>query len=230
MNTLKNAHRFSFGKHAGAFNEHISRSIPGYDILVERTCALARRFVQDDTTVLDIGCSEATLLSQLRRRCVASNVQYIGIDDEPAFAACWHAEKEAGAQFRVCDARYFDGYANMSMACSLFTLQFLPPKDKAPILASIFEGLVPGGALLVAEKVLAETGRMQDALTFPYYDFKQANGFTADDILDKERSLRGQMTLWTKPEAERRLREAGFADVQTIWEQFPFVCWIALKH
>ena len=44
--------------------------------------------------------------------------------------------------------------------------------------------------MIIAEKVFASTARLQDALTFPYYDFKLVNGFTAQDILDKERYRR----------------------------------------
>jgi hypothetical protein len=59
---------------------------------------------------------------------------------------------------------------------------------------------VPGGALMIAEKILATTARFQDALTFPDYDFKQEQGFSAAEILEKERQLRGQMTLGTAKE------------------------------
>jgi tRNA (cmo5U34)-methyltransferase len=60
----------------------------------------------------------------------------------------------------------------------LFTLQFIPPRDKLPLLRQIYNELVEGGALLSAEKTLAQTSRVQAAWTFCYYDQKLENGFS----------------------------------------------------
>jgi tRNA (cmo5U34)-methyltransferase len=87
-----------------------------------------------------------------------------------------------------------------------------------------------GGAVIIAEKVLATNSRFQDALTFPYYDGKLQNGFSPQEILDKERSLRGQMTLWTEAELKAALCESGFREVQLIWANFPFVALLAVKQ
>jgi tRNA (cmo5U34)-methyltransferase len=101
--------------------------------------------------------------------------------------------------------------------------------DKLPLLSRIYAGLVEGGALIIAEKTLAETARLQDALTFPYYDYKLERGFTSEHILDKERSLRGQMTLWTEAELKAALSHVGFCEVEPIWRNLMFVGLLALK-
>ena len=80
-----------------------------------------------------------------------------------------------------------------------------------------------------AIKPLADTSRLQDALAFPYYDRKLAEGFSEKDLLDKERSLRGQMTLWTEAELRSTLREVGFREIEPIWRNFLFVGFLALK-
>ena len=116
----------------------------------------------------------------------------------------------------------------MSYVTSLFTLQFIPEPDKLPVLERIHAGLRPGGALLIAEKELASSARLQDVLTFPYYDFKRKS-FRADEILDKERSLRGQMTLWSEEELRSHLAEVGFKEMEPIWDRFPFIAFLALK-
>lgn len=228
---MKKAHDFSFSDHAAGFDDHIGKSIWGLAELRRYIVNVSPRFIGSRSNVYDIGCSTGTHLRSVYdnfdgRR---SEVSFQGFDIVPGFEEHWRKLEAPGLSYGVSDARHLT-YQRASLVMSMFTLQFLPSADKMPLLRRVYDGVLDGGCLLIAEKVLAETGRMQDALAFPYYDFKQANGFTADEILDKERSLRGQMTLWTKPEAEGKLREAGFADVQTIWEHFPFVCWIALKH
>lgn len=97
------------------------------------------------------------------------------------------------------------------------------------MLRRIYNGLVEGGALIIAEKTLAENARLQDALTFPYYDYKLAKGFTPKQILDKERSLRGQMTLWSETELGAALADSGFRQIQTFWKTMIFVGVLAIK-
>ena len=87
---------------------------------------------------------------------------------------------------------------------------------------------MPGGALIVAEKVLATNARFQDLLTFDYYDFKRRS-FSADEILDKEYSLRGCKVCWTEAEFAEALRAVGFTALQTFWMVFPFKAVLALK-
>jgi tRNA (cmo5U34)-methyltransferase len=218
---------FSFAKRSKNFGRHIEQSIPGYGSLIETSIRLSRRFVQDKTSVIDIGCSTGSLICQIETECYGSrsDVRYVGLDIEPHFRQHW---TKSEIDFRVADARTFD-FNNTSLACSMFTLQFIRPPEKRDLLCRIHGGLVEGGALLIAEKILASTARLQDAMTFPYYDFKIEQGFRSKEILDKERSLRGQMTLWSRKELETELELAGFREIEAIWERFPFVALVALK-
>ena len=164
---------------------------------------LSKRFVQEGSTVVDVGCSTGGLLSGIERHNSARrDVSYIGLDIESKFGDQWAALRRLNLNFEVADVRNFPGLLDMSYATSMFTLQFIPEPDKLAVVERIYKGLRPGGALLIAEKALASTARLQDALTFPYYDFKRKH-FRPDEILDKERSLRGQMTLWSEEDCVR---------------------------
>jgi tRNA (cmo5U34)-methyltransferase len=223
---------FSFGDHAPTFDKHIRDSIPGYkDVLLPMCVGLSSRFVQPDTRVVDVGCSTGHLLASIRRANSAcrAGVEYIGIDCEPSFGEHWNRRRAETMSFVACDARIYEGFENVSFAISHFTIQFIRPVDKLPLLNRIHTGLVDGGALIIAEKTLAETGRHQDAVTFDYYDYKRKRGFTPEQILDKERSLRGQMTLWTEAELKAALVQAGFRDINPIWRNLMFVGILALK-
>ena len=227
-----NAVDFSFADHAGDFDSHIRSSIPGYqDGLLPACTNLSRRFVQRGTTVIDVGCSTGHLLLSTRsaNQDTRPDVNYVGIDCVSDFNVHWDRLKAENVSFETCDARSYAGFHNVSLAYSLFTIQFIRSADKLPLLRRIYEGLVEGGAFILAEKTVAKTGRMQDAITFPYYDFKIKNGFSEKDILDKERSLRGQMTLWTEAELKRALRQVGFREIEPIWRNYMFVGYLALK-
>jgi tRNA (cmo5U34)-methyltransferase len=223
---------FSFAELAPAFRSHIQLSIPAYKDGLLSTCAsLSRRFVQPGTRVIDIGCSTGHLLASIRRANQAArpDIQYVGIDIEPGFSVHWNRLRARNLHFEVADARSYQGFSDLSLALSVFTLQFMRPVDKLPLLKRIYDGLVEGGALVIAEKTLAETARLQDALTFPYYDYKLKKGFSPAHILDKERSLRGKMTLWTEAELKTALSQVGFREIEPIWRSFMFVSFLALK-
>jgi tRNA (cmo5U34)-methyltransferase len=222
---------FSFADYAvrNSFDQHISASIPGYDKLMEKCVGLSRRFVQDYTTVLDVGCTTGKLLRSIRGHNQASRprARYLGIDLEAKFKRDWSRDRCRNLAFSKADIRAFSPEAT-SYITSVFTLQFVPVADKNTVLKKLAKSLVDGGALLIAEKVLASSARLQDTLTFQYYDFK-LRSFNEREVLEKERRLRGMMTLWTEQELRSGLLSAGFREVEPIWGDFPFLAFLALK-
>lgn len=219
---------FSFAEHAHDLDQHIRDSIPGRQELLDMCVRVSRRFVQSETTVVDIGCSTGAVLRSIRDENEPSrpSVSYVGIDTERKFGEQWHRRRTRNVRFRVCDARSFD-FENVFLACSLFTMPFIPERDRLTLLRRVNDGLIEGGALIIAEKVLANSAKFQDILTFSYYDFK-LQSFSAKDILDKERRLRGQMILWNEKQWLNALCETGF-EVQPVWRNYLFVAWMATK-
>jgi tRNA (cmo5U34)-methyltransferase len=220
---------FPFAERAGDFDQHIGSSIPGYQRLRDDLCVgLSRNFIQNGTTVVDVGCSTGALLWSIREanQVARPSVRYIGIDAVPAFGAHWRKRSADNVEFQVRDARLFD-FENVSLACSIFTLQFIPERDRPGLLRRLYDGLNEGGALIIAEKILASSAYFQDVLTFNYYDFK-LRSFSTEEIFDKQRSLRGQMISWDEARWEDTLRGVGF-QVQRFWQDGPFVAWLAKK-
>ena len=64
-------------------------------------------------------------------------------------------------------------FENCSLVTSIFTLQFMPPRHRQEVLHKIYEGLNTGGAFVFAEKTVCEDARLQDMMTFNYYDYKR---------------------------------------------------------
>ena len=222
---------FSFGKMALGFRRHIEASIPGYKTgLIPDCVSQSERFVQPGTNVYDVGCTTGHLLARIRRvnNKARPNVNYVGIDIEPNFIGSWDKHRRLNMRFELHDARAYK-FERASAIFSLFTVQFVPPADKAALLDRIYAGLVEGGALIIAEKTLAETPRLQEALNSQYLDYKRRVGFTSEQILDKDRALHGQMTTWTESELREALQKAGFRELTSFWRGLFFVGYLALK-
>ena len=122
-------HQFTFGHgEAENFDEHIKKSIRGYDNLLQDVVNLSQYFVEQDTTVVDIGCSTGKLLHEI----VAKNVidcEYVGVELEENFVKLLDNTKELVSKkhpntrlsFIKGDIRDYK-FTNCSLITSLFTL------------------------------------------------------------------------------------------------------------
>jgi tRNA (cmo5U34)-methyltransferase len=220
---------FSFAAHAPDFDQHIRDSIRGLDHLRSDCVAYSRYFVQSGTTVVDIGCSTGMLLRRTRDANEPSRpfVEYVGIDMKPEYDVHWRELRTNNVRFEVRDARSFT-FEDASLVYSSFTMQFIQERDRVSLLQRIHDGLVEGGALIIAEKVFANDAWSHDMMRSVYYDHKRRSGFSAEQIHDKERSLRGQMNLWDEARWEDALSEAGF-EFQRFWQNHLFIAWVARK-
>jgi tRNA (cmo5U34)-methyltransferase len=224
---------FDFADHATGFDEHIRHSIPGLDVLRNMVVDLSRTFVQSGTKVLDIGCSTGAVLAAVRdaNAGIRAGVHYVGIDEEDAFRFAWAKHSGSGIGFQVEDVCKYGGFENSSLVTSLFTMQFIPEGDRPALLRRIHGGLIVGGGLIIAEKVLAETARFQDIFFGAYYDFKRRS-FSEAAILDKQRALRAKMRLWSESELIDALDAAGFDRIQIhrFWQSYLFMGFVAVKR
>ena len=224
---------FTFAHREEGFDEHIEKSIRGYSNLLEDVISLSRYFVEDDTNIVDIGCSTGKLTKAMieynEDHC--SNGNYIGIEIAEGFFKDLENRadelKKHQVDFILDDIRNYD-FENCSLVTSIFTLQFMPKKDRLNVMKNVYKGLNDGGAFIFAEKTICQNALVQDMITFNYYDYKRKS-FDTEDIMDKERTLRHMMKPNTWEEIEMNLAKAGFSDVQPFWRNHAFVGALAIK-
>ena len=224
---------FTFAHREEGFDEHIEKSIRGYSNLLEDVISLSRYFVEDDTNIVDIGCSTGKLTKAMieynEDHCSDGN--YVGIEIAEGFFKDLENRadelKKYKVDFILDDIRNCD-FENCSLVTSIFTLQFMPKKDRLNVMKNIYKGLNDGGAFIFAEKTICQNALVQDMITFNYYDYKRKS-FDTEDIMDKERTLRHMMKPNTWEEIESNLAKAGFSDVQPFWRNHAFVGALAIK-
>jgi len=220
---------FSFASFADGFDEHIRQSIRGYVDLLSDCVSLSEYFIEDGTIAFDIGCSTGSFLREIWRknhnRCPTT--KYIGIDIEDKFSKYWC---EPAISLLLADARTFQIPEKCSFVTSIFSLQFISPRDRQNVLENIYHALIPGSAFIIAEKTFSRLSKVNDMMTSIYYEFKRRS-FTEAEILAKERSLRSLMKLWTDEEILDALITAGFEirNLQCFWRNHNFAAFIAIK-
>ena len=227
---------FTFAHRQEGFDEHIDWSIRGYNDLLDDIVTFSRYFVENESEVVDIGCSTGKVTERMIKmnNDFAKDVHWQGVEIAEGFFETLNKRQreiekkyDASVTFYKDDVRHFE-FEDCSLVTSIFTLQFMPKKDRQKIIDDIYKGLNPGGAFIFAEKVDCRNARIQDMMTFNYYDFKH-NKFDYDDIMTKERTLRHMLKPNTFGEIKIMCKNAGFSTIQQFWQNHLFVGAIAIK-
>ena len=223
--------KFTFATAEEGFDSHIDQSVRGYSNLWNDVLKFSEYFVEDGTTIVDIGCSTGKLLKAMKKQNdkFAPKCVYKGIEIEEDFFS--ELIDEDNLKFWKGDVRSFEwvtGAVNCSLVTSIFSLEFMPKTNRQQIIDRIYEALVKGGAFIFSEKIYSEHAQLQEMMQFCYYDYKR-QFYSAEELLDKEQNLRHMMKPLTYTELFEMVRNAGFETVQPFWQNFNFVGAIAIK-
>jgi tRNA (cmo5U34)-methyltransferase len=219
---------------ADVFEDMLTRSIPQYEVMRELCASLALSFARNATTIVDLGCSRGDALDALvRERGVLS--RYLGIEiSEPMLTAArkrFAGYIETGlVEIRSLDLRTNYPRVASSVTQSILTLQFIPIEYRQRVVQSVYDSLLPGGAFILVEKILARGSALDALMVEKYLDMKRSNGYTEDQIERKRLSLEGVLVPITAQWNETLLENAGFRDVDCFWRHLNFAGWIAVKR
>ena len=215
---------------AAVFPDMIQRSVPGYSNIIAMTGLIAARHAQDHSTCYDLGCSlgasTLAMWSQLQDRPLA----FVSVDNSAAMLERCRAALPAQADVTlVCDALQNVTIRNASMVVLNFTLQFVPLAERDAVIQAIYDGLLPGGALVLSEKICFENPVMQSLMTDLHHDFKKANGYSDLEVSQKRTALENILVPETLAAHEARLQQAGFTNIGVWFQCFNFMSLVAIK-
>lgn len=221
------------GEVAHVFDDMLARSIPQYDIMRQACYDLACQYRQPKTDIVDLGCSRGEAIARLVEKYGAWN-HFTGVEvSQPMLEAC-RKRFEGYINASVVDIKELDlrtSYpaVKASVTLCVLTLQFTPIEYRQRILRSIYNSLVPGGALILVEKVLGADADLNEVMVKLYYELKASNGYTQEQIERKRLSLEGVLVPVTAKWNEELLKMAGFTYVDCFWRWFNFAGWVAIK-
>ena len=78
---------------------------------------------------------------------------------------------------------------NSSVIVMNYTLQFVRPSNRSTLLKNIYNALVPGGSLIVIEKVNSKIPGLNKTFIDFHHQFKKENGYSKLEISQKREAL-----------------------------------------
>ena len=193
---LKEVVDFKFDERvASVFPDMIERSVPGYSTLISSIGILAGRYAQDNTHCYDLGCSLGAVSLSIRHRLSAIGCQIIAVDNSPEMIAQGQLllERESKQELAtpikmLCSDIEEVDINNASIVVLNFTLQFIALEERLALVKRIYDGLTPGGVLILSEKVAFDDQIKSDFMIDAHHDFKRENGYSDLEISQKKNS------------------------------------------
>lgn len=215
------------------FPDMIQRSVPGYATIVSTMGKLAGQYAQNNSNLYDLGSSLGAVTLSMRRNIDKQNCQIIAVDNSAAMVERCKLHLEGFRSDVPVTVELADIYeieiSNASVVALNFTLQFIPQPQRFALLEKIYQGLKPGGVLLLSEKVKGENTLVDDLLIDLHHDFKRANGYSELEISQKRSAIENVMRPETLNAHFERLSEIGFQHTQVWYQCFNFCSMIAIK-
>jgi tRNA (cmo5U34)-methyltransferase len=212
------------------FGQHIRRSVPLYEQGHKLICELSDFFVKENSICYELGSSVGELTCKLAKHNTdKKNIRWYGIDCEEAMTAkaktiCSFSDVE----FITSDINLFE-YKKSDFIVAFYTVQFVPPRLRQELINKVYETLNWGGAFIMFEKVRGPDARFQDILTSLYIDYKLDNNYTSEEIIAKNRSLKGILEPFSTQGNLDLLTRAGFRDIMTIMKYICFEGFLCIK-
>ena len=215
---------------ASVFDDMLTRSVPFYDEVRQLIISLILAEQTEGKKILDLGVSTAKFLLELNSQ-MQSSMQLKGIDNSQAMLDRARQKCQAfGADITLELADMLEyPYANEDIIVANYTLQFIRPIQRIELIKRIFESLNDNGAFIFSEKIVFEDKRLDKQMIDIYYDYKQSQGYSTYEIAQKREALENILIPFTIEENIQMCKEAGFSQIDTLFQWANFVTFIAKK-
>ncbi len=217
------------GEMVEQFETHVARSVPFYDEGHDLVVKLSDYFIKEDSISYELGSSTGKLSHKLAQHHDSKNASFIGLEIEEdmvqkAEASYYHDS----LSFECADINGVT-FKKADLIVAYYTVQFVHPKQRQALIDKVYDALNWGGAFIMYEKVRANDARFQDILTGLYTEYKLDQGYTAEEIVSKSKSLKGVLEPFSTQGNLDMLKRAGFVDILSIQKYVSFEGFLAIK-
>ena len=223
---------------ASVFEDMINRSVPGYSTIISMIGVLAERYCGAGSTIYDLGASLGGASFAVAQQLPHDDYRIIAIDNSEAMTSRLSAKlaalgKSGDKETSRIECRHEDlrdsKIEDASMVILNFTLQFIEPAAREALMRKIYDGMRPGGLLIISEKIQFPDPALNELFIDLYHRFKETQGYSKLEISQKRAALENVLIPETLAAHRERLNGAGFDSVDTWFQCFNFASMVAFK-
>ncbi len=215
---------------ASVFDDMLSRSVPFYAEVQKLVIALILARQKEGMKVLDLGVSTAKFLLELDSKS-SVKMHLKGLDNSQAMLDRATQKCQAfGANIalELVDMLGYD-YKNEEVIIANYTLQFIRPIQRLELIKKLYEGMKEEGIFIFSEKVVFEDKVLDKEMIDIYYAYKKAQGYSDYEIAQKREALENVLIPFTIKENIQMCKDAGFSQVETVFQWANFVTFVVKK-
>jgi len=229
--TEKIVKKFEFDEAvASVFDDMLSRSVPFYDEVRKLVIALILTEQEEGKKVLDLGSSTAKFLLDLHSK-MDVKMQLKGLDNSQAMLDRAEQKCQAfGAEIdlELADMLTYD-YRDEDIIVANYTLQFIRPMQRVELVKKLYRSMNENGLFIFSEKVVFADKKLDKDLIDIYYAYKKEQGYSEYEIAQKREALENVLIPFTIEENIQMCKDAGFKNVDTIFQWSNFVTFVSKK-
>ncbi len=213
----------------GVFPEHVRASVPFYDEIQDLVAQASDWLLPQDGVFADLGAATgitaARVIARHPERCIKVHLYDT---EKPMLDAAEATLRdlpwgELHTHLHPIETPLLHKEADLTTA--LFTLQFLPLRERVAALRNARLCATETGALLVAEKVRPTDSRWAEIGNDVSHDYKASQGIPDKAIRAKARALRGVLQPYPSKTLTMMLDTTGWCSPEVLfrWHQWTVV-------
>ncbi len=223
---------FQFNREvANIFDDMLNRSIPFYKEVIATIGEILEKTLPEKPVIYDLGCSTGNTLIYLASVLKNKKPELIGIDNSTHMIE--KAKEKAKAYNKQIEFVVEDiENANLKNADAVimnYTLQFVRPIKREPIVNKIYNNLKENGVFVLSEKIVFEHPRLNRNFLDIYYNFKKKQGYSELEISKKREALENVLIPFTVNENISLLKQSGFSYITPFFQWINFVSLLSIK-
>jgi len=224
--------KFTFDqKVVDVFDDMVLRSVPGYKQMIELIGLAGRTYPVINSNVYDLGCSTGAATLSIASNLKSKSIKIFSIDNsQEMLDQCGKnlSGIEANIQY-ICDDIENIQFENASLIVLNLTLQFIKPKNRSKLVKRMYDSLLPGGALIISEKIIHKNEEINKSLISLHESFKRENGYSETEIAQKRKAIEDVLIPEPIEQHLKRLSDAGFKKPLVQMQCINFASFLAVK-
>jgi tRNA (cmo5U34)-methyltransferase len=189
---MMNSWTFDTPEIANTFDAHVREQLPWYDMVTDAVVYIARNYLPEFGTVVDIGASTGNMVDKLMPLTVERWADVVAIEKSIPMCKVLQKKYENSEYVTVQNVNITNSEMPEAEVYILFlTMMFIPTECRKDLIKAMRANCTKGGVIIVVDKVYDHGGYFATVLKRLTMQFKLQQGAKPEDVLNKEMSLAG---------------------------------------